>query len=228
MIRKSTYGYTVEKNNIFLDIVFYDHNIVRFVYSKDEKLPNATIAIVAKPKKIEAVLDYNKINTNSLSIHIDEDNLKISIYDLNGNLLNKDSSINFNEKTLEKELLWEKGFYGIGEKYGWVNKKGTDTVNWCSDVTGHAPIHSSIVKEYHTAIPFYIGLDLDKVYGIYHDNSFRTYFDFGKTNEKLVKYKTEGGNVDYYFIYGENTSDVVKGYSYLTGTMPLPRIDFLG
>lgn len=228
MIRKSTYGYTVEKNNIFLDIVFYDHNIVRFVYSKDDKLPNSTIAIVAKPKKIEAVLDYNKINTNSLSIHIDEDNLKVSIYDLNGNLLNKDSSSNFNEKTLEKELLWEKGFYGIGEKYGWVNKKGTDTVNWCSDVIGHASIHSSIVKEYHTAIPFYIGLDLDKAYGIYHDNSFRTYFDFGKADERLVKYRTDGGNVDYYFIYGENISDVVKGYSYLTGTMPLPRKDFLG
>jgi alpha-glucosidase len=228
MLRKTAYGYTIENNGKFLDIAFYADNIVRFVYSKEDKLPNSTLAVIAKPKEIPVELKGNIVKTDKLTIEIDEDTLKVSIYDTNGNLLNEDLDVNLDKVRVEKKLLWEKGFYGLGEKYGWINKKGTDTVNWNTDVLGVVPVHNSMLKEYHTSIPFYIGLDVDKAYGIYFDNTFKTSFDFGKTKENTVTFSSDGGNLDYYFIYDETVSGVVKGYSQLTGTMPIPRKDFLG
>jgi len=228
MIKKTAYGYTMEGKDQFLDIVFFADNIVRFVYSSEEKLPGSTPAIVGKPREIEVELGSNVIKTNSLKIVIDEGTLRVSIYDLMGNLLSRDARTNIDGREIEKELLWEKGFYGLGEKYGWINRMKTSTSNWNTDILGVAPLHSAINKEYHTAIPFYIGLDKDMSYGIYFDNSYRTSFDFCRTKENTVLFKTDGGNIDYYFIYGKKISEVIEGYSLLTGTMDLPRKEFLG
>ena len=228
MIKKTAYGYTIENKNQFLDIVFYADNIVRFIYNKEDKLPDSTPAVIAKPKKIDVEIKADEIKTKSFKIKINENTLEVAIYDLDNNLLNKDIKIDINNIKIEKEMLWEKGFYGLGEKYGFLNKKKEETSNWNNDVLGVTSLHNSLLKEYHTAIPFYIGLDTEKAYGIYFDNSFRTSFDFGRKDENIVTFKSEGGNLDYYFIYDKKVSEIVKGYSLLTGTMPLPRKDFLG
>lgn len=228
MIKKTTYGYTVEKDNIFLDIVFYSDSIVRFSYTDEDKLPDSTIGVIGKPKQVKVELEKNNIKTKDLHIKINEDSLMVQIYDSKGNLINIDRNIDIKNIEVKKEILDEKGFYGVGEKYGWLNKKGTDTVNWNSDVLGNVPIHTTTVKEYHTAIPFYIGMNKDLAYGIYFDNTYRTYFDFGKKDDSTVCFKADGGRIDYFFIYGPEVNQVVKGYSEITGTMPLPRKDFLG
>ncbi|MTI68663.1 MAG: glycoside hydrolase family 31 protein [Firmicutes bacterium] len=227
MIKRTAYGYTIENDNNFLDIVFYGDNIVRFVYSKENRLPGSTSAVVAKPKEVELELENNIIKSNKIKIVVNEKDLKVKIYDTEGNLLNKDKKIDVDNVELHKEIIWEKGFYGMGEKYGWINRLGESTVNWNSDVIGLNYLHNPTIKKYHTSIPFYIGLDTFKTYGIYFDNTYETKFDFGKY-ESSVQFSSEGGNLDYYFIYGDNVSDVIKGYSKLTGTMPLPRKDFLG
>lgn len=228
MIKKTSYGYTIEKKEQFLDVVFYADNIVRFVYSKDEKLPSSTPAVIAKPEEISVELSSNIIKTDKMKIVLDEDTLKVSIYDLEGNLINQDISVNPDDIKIEKKLIWEKGFYGLGEKYGWINKMGTSTVNWNTDVLAVTPLHNPMLKEYHTAINFYLGLDREKSYGIYFDNSYKTTFNFGEEQGNMISFGAEGGNLDYYFIYGNKISEVVEGYSLLTGTMPLPRRDFLG
>ncbi|MBS4539109.1 DUF4968 domain-containing protein [Clostridium sp. D2Q-11] len=228
MIKKTTYGYTVEKDNVFLDVVFYSDSIVRFSYSEENKLPDSTIAVIAKPMKMDVELKGHSIKTKDLQIKINENSLTVEIYDIEGNLINKDKKVDLNNIQVSKELLDEKAFYGMGEKYGWINKIGTDTVNWNSDVLGNSPIHTGTVKEYHTSIPFYIGLSQNLAYGIYFDNTYRTYFDFGKKVEDTIDFRAEDGRIDYFFIYGPQLSKVVRGYSDITGSMPLPRKDFLG
>ncbi|WP_069649898.1 glycoside hydrolase family 31 protein [Caloranaerobacter ferrireducens] len=228
MIKKTEYGYIIEARKGFLNIIFYDDNIVRFAYSKDGEIPVSTPAVVVKPKDIKHNQEGNIIKTKSLIIEIDKENLQISIFNKNGELLNRDINVDLEEIKIEKEILWEKGFYGLGEKYGWLNKKGTETSNWNTDVMGVSPVHNATIKEYHTSIPFYIGLSKSLCYGIYFDNSYRTYFDLGKTKDNVLKFSAQGGYLDYYFIYNEKVSEVVKAYTYLTGRMPLPRKDFLG
>ena len=228
MINKTTYGYTVEKDNTFLDVVFFSDNIVRFAYNRDKKLPETTVAVVGKPKQVEVELQNNIIETKSLKIVIDDNNLHVTIYDKDGNIISKDLNVDTNKPEIKKALLWEKGFYGLGEKYSWINHKGSSSENWNTDMLAVAPLHNPTLKTYHTSIPFYIGLDSDRCYGIYFDNTFRNYFDFGKEEEEVVSFKATGGILDYYFIYDNSISEVIKGYSHITGRTPLPRKEFLG
>lgn len=228
MIQATNNGCLIKGSNGYLNLQFYKDNIVRVTYTRNGKLPSVTPAVIAKPSDIGTVIEENIIKTKELVIEVNKDNLSLSIYNSEGVLLNRDNNISIEEVKIEKELLWEKGFYGMGEKYGWINQKGTSTENYNSDVLGVTKVHNGTIKQYHTSIPFYIGLDRDKSYGIYFDNSFKTYFDFGKTKDDTIVYKADGGVLDYYFIYNRKISNVVSDYCYLTGTMPLPRKDFLG
>lgn len=244
MIKRTTYGYTAENDNYFLDIEFFDHDIIRFVYSKEKSLPKTSSAVIAEPRKLEVSLNNNIVETSRLKIVIDEKTLRVKIYDLEGQLLSEDLDYDLDVKSdkkiekchklkeakilLKKKKLWETGIYGTGEKYGFLNKLGTKMENWCSDVLAHTQLHNPLIDNYHTSIPFYIGADLNKSYGIYFDNTFRTYFDFAKEDQDVISFRADGGKLDYYFIYGATTKEVVQKYSEITGKMPLPDIAYLG
>ena len=50
----------------------------------------------------------------------------------------------------------------------------------------------------------------------------------GRDNSKYYYFSAVDGNLDYYFIYGPSIKNVVKGYTTLTGTMPIPQKWTLG
>lgn len=232
-------------------VEFYSEDIVRFCYGEKKSISDA---IIMKASEVNIEKSGNLLKTKSLEIFVDE-NLCVEIYDKEGNLLSEDLEYNFHKEEKEKtkvenlvniedtlksesknkiygaehkrKHLWEKAYYGMGEKYGFINLLNRYTENWNTDVLGFTPAHQSMQRTYHTSIPFYIGLDEDKSYGIFYDTTYKTYFDFAKKTEN-ISFKSEGDNLDYYFVYGPKISDVVEKYSKLTGTMKLPRKDFLG
>ena len=65
-------------------------------------------------------------------------------------------------------------------------------------------------------------------YGLFLDNTWRTWFDFGKQARDTYSFGAEGGPLDYYLLYGPTPKQVVEGYAYLTGTPPLPPLWTLG
>ncbi|MGM0379326.1 MAG: TIM-barrel domain-containing protein [Bacillota bacterium] len=239
----------VKSDNVKLEIRFYK-NVVRVTYKKlNKKYNNDLIELENNLEKKQFNKKNNIIYNEQIKVEILDD-LKIKIYDDNDNLLLEDREvkINFNknkenEKSLvdhlvkkEKEeveiihkrkYLNESGFYGLGEKYGNLNFLNRDTINFNTDVLAVAPVHISTQREYHTSIPFYIGIDKNKTYGIYYHNTYKSYFDFNKSNDGIT-YKSEGGKLDYFFIIGDNIDEVVKNYSMITGTMELPNKSFLG
>lgn len=116
-------------------------------------------------------------------------------------------------------------FYGLGDKTGFINKRGYEYVSWnTDDPNPHVDSYKSLYK----SIPFFITLKQDAVFGIFFDNTYRTYFDFGKESDDYYFFAADEGNLNYYFIGGASMRDVVKGYAYLTGTAPLPQLWTLG
>jgi len=99
----------------------------------------------------------------------------------------------------KKNFLWETGFYGLGEKYGFINLMDRFTENWNTDVIGFTPTHQAAHKAYHTSIPFYLGMNVHNSYGIFYDTSYRNSFDFKKYSPNIT-FKSHGGTLDYYFI----------------------------
>lgn len=147
----------------------------------------------------------------------------LSLAQLEGHVVNKASSV----KTIDviKVMEGEEAFYGFGDKTGYLNKRGYEYEMWNSDLPN--PQVDSF-KALYKSIPFFITLKQEQVFGIFFDNTYRTYFDLGKESEDYYSFSAEEGNLDYYFIAGSNMADVVGGYTYLTGTTPLPQLWTLG
>ena len=66
------------------------------------------------------------------------------------------------------------------------------------------------------------------MFGIFFDNTFKSYFDMGKENADYYYFGADNGNLDYYFIGGESLGDILGGYTSLTGKTPMPQLWTLG
>jgi alpha-glucosidase len=123
-----------------------------------------------------------------------------------------------------KTLGFNEHFYGLGEKAARLDKRRSSFVNWNSDTPGYNEGRDPIYQ----TVPFYTGLQNGSAYGIFFDNSYRSYFDFGKSSQQRAWFGAEGGEMNYYFIYGPSLKKVLGRYADLTGHMPLPPLWALG
>ena len=117
-----------------------------------------------------------------------------------------------------KKLGFDEHFYGLGEKAALLDKRRSSFVNWNSDTPGYAEGKDPIYQ----TIPFYLGLANGEAYGIFFDNSYRSYFNFGRSSQQRAWFGAEGGELNYYFFYGPSIKKILSRYAELTGHMPLP------
>lgn len=106
-----------------------------------------------------------------------------------------------------------------------MNKRGYEYFNWNTD--NPAP-HVDNFQRLYKSIPFFITLKKNAVFGLFFDNTFKSFFDMGKESENYYWFGADKGNLDYYFIGGADMKEIIKGYMYLTGTAPLPQLWTLG
>lgn len=137
-----------------------------------------------------------------------------------------------------REVVWEENlrscsweiregehFYGLGEKTGFLDKRGKRYIMRNQDCYD---AYTEGADAMYASIPFYIGVGPGGSYGIYLDNTFPTFFDMGKTREHLVTWGAEKGPLNFFFIYGPSVKEVVQGYTEITGRMELPPVWSLG
>ena len=124
-----------------------------------------------------------------------------------------------------KKMDGDEKFYGLGDKTGFLNKRDYEYENWNSDIP---QAHTDSYRALYKSIPFLITLKKESVYGIFFDNTYRSYVNLGKENQAYFYYGADAGNLDYYFIAGDTMPDIVGGYTYLTGRTPLPQLWTLG
>ena len=123
-----------------------------------------------------------------------------------------------------KRLGLDEHFYGLGEKAAHLDKRRGVFTMWNSDTPayglGKDPIYQSI--------PFFLGWEEGRAYGLFYDNSSRSIFDFGHSDQTSAGYAAEGGVLDYYFFRGPEMQKILGRYTELTGRMPLPPLWALG
>src|SRR5881394_339305 len=123
-----------------------------------------------------------------------------------------------------KKLAFDEHFYGLGEKAARLDKRRDSFTNWNSDTPGYTEGKDPIYQ----TIPFYIGLQRGLAYGLFFDNSYRSYFDFGHSSQQRAWFGAEGGELNYYFFYGPEIKKILSRYADLRGHMPLPPMWALG
>lgn len=124
-----------------------------------------------------------------------------------------------------KKMYGSEHFYGLGDKTGFLDKRHYDYEMWNTD--NPAP-QVDCFKALYKSVPFFMALTDSHVYGIFADNTCKGYFDMGKESEEYYWFGFDGGNLDYYYIAGDSLAEVLQGYTYLTGTCPLPQRWTLG
>lgn len=116
-------------------------------------------------------------------------------------------------------------FYGLGDKTGFLDKRHYEYEMWNTD---NPDPQVDSFKALYKSIPFLISLTDTHVYGLFLDNTFKSYFNMGQESEEYYWFGADGGDLDYYYIAGDSVGEVLRGYTYLTGTCPLPQKWTLG
>jgi alpha-glucosidase len=127
--------------------------------------------------------------------------------------------------TCAKRIEAGEHFYGFGERTGPLDKLGRRLVNWTTDPAhGHGPGTDPLYQ----AIPVFMALRPGLAYGVLFNNTWRSQFDIGAEQLGVWRMEAEGGELDYYIVYGPTPEQVSEGMSALLGTMPLPPCWALG
>ena len=222
--------YFTTKNNVILQLTVVRDSVIRFRYATTGKFENdfsygVTIHASRGYNFLEVSEDdtHYIITTSKLICKVEKLSLQVRLYDaLDMVLINEDEigfhweeSYEFGGDIVKMSKVSQKAesYYGLGDKPVDVNLKGKRFENWVTDSYAFGKDTDPIYK----AIPFYTSIHNNKSYGIFFDNTFKTHFDFAQERRNVTSFWAQGGEMNYYFIYGPEMSDVVANYTDLTG-----------
>ena len=220
-------------SNGLFNIYPVDDNIFRLRFTNQDNFSKApSYAVVYNstvPYSLNDKTAYYQISTKDLIVRISKSPCRVSIYDKNMNLLNEDEksfgvSFDADEVRCFKTLFKDELFYGLGEKTKNLKKNGEQWTMWNSDT----PAYNGKTDPLYQSIPFFIGVRNHKAYGIFFDNTYKSYFNMGASNNRFYWFGADKGELDYYFINGPEIKKVINLYTLLTGRMELPPLWSLG
>lgn len=218
-------------SNMKITLTMFENDIVKVFIGDKYEESISTNGVVDDLGKGEFIVEEDSnfviVKGTKVLTFVDKNTTEISFRDLEGNIINEDFQPSFKDE--EGNVYISKvndclAYYGLGEKGGDLNKKGCYTENFNTD----DPETDDDSITYYKTIPFYVALKEEATYGIFFDNSFRSYFDMGKEMGDRIFFGVIGGQIQYYFIPGENIKEVVKNYTALTGRMEMPPLWSLG
>lgn len=218
-------------SNMKITLTMFENDIVKVFIGDKYEESISTNGVVDDLGKGEFIVEEDSnfviVKGTKVLTFVDKNTTEISFRDLEVNIINEDFQPSFKDE--EGNVYISKvndclAYYGLGEKGGDLNKKGCYTENFNTDY----PETDDDSITYYKTIPFYVALKEEATYGIFFDNSFRSYFDMGKEMGDRIFFGAIGGQIQYYFIPGENIKEVVKNYTALTGRMEMPPLWSLG
>jgi alpha-glucosidase len=167
--------------------------------------------------------------TPQVHVRIRKDPLGVAFLDASDEVISDDDprhppSLTTQGFRVSKIMPDDERYYGLGDKGGALDRRGRAFTNWNVDAFGWQESTDPLYK----SIPFFVGLRKGKAYGLFLDNTWRTWFDFGKSTRETYSFGSDGGELDYYFIAGPHPKSVLQRYADLTGRTPLPPLWALG
>jgi len=111
-------------------------------------------------------------------------------------------------------LQHDEAFYGTGESFTRLNKRGQKTVLWTEDA------NSCQRNRYYKPIPFFIS---SRGYGMFLHTSTPAAFDFGCKYDGTGALYAEDSVMDLFFFSG-SVKEVLSEYTSLTGRSPVPPL----
>lgn len=214
--------------------------ILRFRFATDgvfEKDFSYAIDPNFKPGNPNYLIDENAeeliIKTNALVCKINKNHLSTTILNMDGQVVCEDEKgfhweefekYGGNIVQMSKKVQEGESYFGLGDKPVEPNLRGKRFMNWGTDEYGYTSETDPLYKN----INFFYGHHGKLAYGIFLDNTFKSFFDFASERKSVTSFWSDGGEMNYYFIYGPNLMKVSERYTQLTGTPEMPPMWALG
>jgi len=229
-------GVEVRSGNMLLHVIALREDVLRVREAEDGKLPeDASWAVppLIRHQEVNVIPETDSdsagFHTQALRVRIERKTLRLSIRDLQGNLLQEDAAgwpTEFHGNTFRvyKEMPPDEHYFGLGDKAGSLDRRGQSFRLWNTD----AFLFQESTDPIYKSIPFFMTMRRGRSTGIFLDNTWSTSFDFGRIERNKYSFGAEGGPIDYYVFYGPDPKQVVRTYAWLTGLPPLPPLWSLG
>jgi alpha-glucosidase len=222
-------GITAHADEVTVQVTALRDDVLRVrEWRGDAKPEDASWAVLSSSRTsgVPVVAEANGFHTTKLRVLISSD-LKLTVSDLNGTVLQQDAEpVTWRETNFRmyKSRTPEDSYFGLGDKPGPLDRSGEAFTLWNTDSFGWQESTDPIYK----SIPFFIDFKAGRALGVLMDNTWRSYFDFGRENPNEISFGAANGPIDYYLIYGPEPKAVLQTYAWLTGPTPLPPLWSLG
>src|SRR6185312_14094941 len=222
--KKITGGIEGKTTNGIFDIHVYSDNTIRVRISKNKKLNNFSYALVSNemPSVNAAVMDKGKsieLTTRVITVIAEkEPALRIIFKNTHGEIVNEDApgdafSTSFigDKITSYKKLQEGERFVGLGEVLGNLDRRGMAFTLNNTDTYKYGDPRLSM----YVSIPFYMGIHHRQVYGLFYNNTYKTFFNFAQSTP-FTSITAEGGDADYFFFYDTSMAKIIEYYTSIT------------
>ena len=198
------------------------------IYPNGHPAEDASWAVLpaSRTASISVTPEPDGFSTADLRVTVTPD-LRLTVSDLAGNILQQDAlPVDWTPQRLHRhqDKSLDDHFFGLGDKPGPLDRAGEAFAMWNTDTFGWQESTDPIYK----SIPFFLDMRAGRTLGVLFDNTWRTFFDFGRQNPDQYTFSAPDGPLDYYILYGPEPKQVVETYAWLTGPTPLPPLWALG
>ncbi|MFN3839972.1 MAG: glycoside hydrolase family 31 protein [Cyclobacteriaceae bacterium] len=223
---KQNDGLMLYTNQAQIRVQLFSASIVHITCTTEKYFEDFSYAVIAQPEITGFTVTENEshinLQTETLTITIEKCSSRFSFLTPSLQVINEDDPLGTSwigeQVTTYKKLQPGERFIGLGEKTGPLDRRGNGYQNWNTDAyayhAGTDPLYCST--------PFYIGIHNGLVYGIFLDNTHKSFFNFGASNNRFASFSADSGDMNYYFISGSSVADIIRQYTHLTGRINLP------
>jgi alpha-glucosidase len=222
-------GLAVTANGLTLRVDALRADVLRVrIWPEGHPAEDASWAVLpdARTARIAVTPESNGFSTSALRVVLLPE-MRLQVSDLSGNVLQSDAlpvAWTADGFRVTKTRLPEDHYFGLGDKPGPLDRAGEAFTMWNTDSFGWQESTDPIYK----SIPFFLQMRDGRALGVLFDNTFRTFFDFGRERNDRMTFSAPAGPLDYYLIAGPDPKQVLAGYAWLTGPTPLPPLWTLG
>lgn len=165
---------------------------------------------------------YFLLITFLLKIKVFKSPFRIEVYNEREELLSADNGMYKNGDTVgcAKKLGADEHFFGFGERMDFLDRRQKKLTLNVGRGNGMPYIIGAynVLEANYSPVPFFMST---KGYGIFFHNAYPTTWDMGASNPKAYQFSADGGELDYYFMYGPSFPGILMQYTTLTGRSPL-------
>lgn len=186
---------------------------------KDSKTGDVLLELKKTHVEIKENGEYLQVSTGKISARLKRGHFQMSVLEdgrvktaINGVSLVRDKK---GKKgfLVSLSLGNDEHFYGFGEKFMNLDKRGTRMIAWSIDSLGNASERS------YKNIPFFMSTS---GYGAFINSSCRIIYEIGCEKKDEFSFMAEDSKLELFFIPSQDFKEILGKYTDMTGKAPVP------